>query len=151
MILQEMLMRDTSFDKPDAVFLDELPHQMMKIRNLLIGRGKSVINYKMDTRRVPDLLDTHFTEYFDGERSSTVLGHRHVSRDDSDITRMVDPLTVIGSNADNLLSKCQRIIVQNILAQNSIMSPKNPGVIKDATADIINGQMLLTGTEMALL
>jgi hypothetical protein len=74
-ILKKMLVRNASLYKPDAIFLDELSHQVMKIGNLLIWSGKRMINHEMDLRWVPDSRDTHLTKDFDGEGSCAILSH----------------------------------------------------------------------------
>lgn len=72
---------------------------------------------KMDFFRIPDFLNTHLTEDFDRQRSSTVLGHRHVCGENSDLARMMDFLTPINLDADYLLGKGKRGIVEDHLRQ----------------------------------
>src|SRR5689334_6444624 len=54
MIFEKMLVRNTALNQSDSMLLDKLPHQVMKIGNLLVRSGKSVINHQMNSGRVPD-------------------------------------------------------------------------------------------------
>ena len=71
----------------------------------------------MDFLRVPDLLNAHLAKDFDRQWSSTILGHGHVRRQNSNFTRMVDLLPFVRLEADDLLSERKRIIVQDRLRQ----------------------------------
>src|SRR5260370_19572964 len=55
--LKKMLVRNASLYEPDAIFLDELFHQVMKICNLLIWIGKRMINHDMTLGRGLNFLD----------------------------------------------------------------------------------------------
>ncbi len=76
MVLKEMLVRNASFHKPDAILLHEVSHQMMKISDLLIRSRERMINHQMDFGWVPDLRGAHLDEDLDGQGSSAVLRHR---------------------------------------------------------------------------
>ena len=76
-----------------------------------------MINHEMDFGRVPDPRDTHLTEHFDGEWPGAVLSHREVDGKYSNISGAMDLLDTIGSDANDLLRKGERIIVQDVLAQ----------------------------------
>ena len=99
------------------MLLDELSHQVMKIGDLLVRSRERVINHEMDFGRVPDPRDTHLTEHFDGEWPGAVLSHREVDGKYSNISGAMDLLDTIGSDANDLLRKGERIIVQDVLAQ----------------------------------
>ena len=72
---------------------------------------------EMDSFRVPDLLDTHLTENLDRQRSSAILSHRHVRRQDSNLTGMMDHSAPISLDANDLLRKREGIIAKNRLRQ----------------------------------
>ena len=76
-----------------------------------------MINNEMDFGRVPDPRDTHLAEYFDRKWSSAVLSHSEVHRQYSNVSRPMNLLGTIGSDANDLLRKGQRIIVQDVLTQ----------------------------------
>ena len=71
----------------------------------------------MDFGRVPDSRDTHLAEDFDCKRPCAVLGHRQVDGQNSNVPRVMDLFGTIRSDADDLLRKGQRIIVQDLLTQ----------------------------------
>src|SRR3989442_10416689 len=52
MVFEKVLVRDTSFDKPDPVLLDELTDENMEISHFLVRSGKTMIYDKMDFLRV---------------------------------------------------------------------------------------------------
>ena len=85
----------------------------------------------MNSGRVPDLRHAHLAEHLDSERPSTILGHGHIGRQNRDFSWMMYLLAAFGSNADDLLGKSQRIIVQDILVQRDSRERKIPAVIKD--------------------
>src|SRR5437867_3766053 len=89
----------------------------MKIGDLLIGRGKSMVDYKVDLGRVPKFLHAHFIEHFDCKRPGAVLGHSEVGVENCDVAWVERLLSSLSSRADNLLSERQRIIVQYALLQ----------------------------------
>src|SRR3989442_2115589 len=76
-----------------------------------------MIDHEMDFGRIPDLRDTYLTEHFDRKRPSAVLSHRQVDRKYSNVSWAKDLPETIGSDANDLLRKGQRIIVQNVLTQ----------------------------------
>jgi hypothetical protein len=116
-ILKKMLVRNASLYKPDAIFLDELSHQVVKIGNLLIWSGKRMINHEMDLRWVPHFRDTHLAEDFDRKRSGAVLSHRKVDGQYGNVSRAIDIARAIGSDANDLLGEGQRLIAQDVLTQ----------------------------------
>ena len=73
----------------------------------------------MDSFRVPDLLNTHLTEDLDRQRSRAVLSHGHVSRQNSNLAREVELPASVSFDANDLLSKRKRVIVENRLRQVS--------------------------------
>ncbi len=99
------------------MLLDELSHQMMKICDLLVRSRKGMINNEMDFGRVPDPRDPHLAEHFDCKWPSAVLSHSEVHGQYSNVSRAMDPLGTIGSDANDLLCKGKRIIVQDVLTQ----------------------------------
>jgi hypothetical protein len=109
------------------MLLDELSHQMMKISDLLVGSRERVIDHKMNLGRVPDPRYTHLTEHFDRKRPSAVLSHREINWKYSNVSRAIGLLGTIGSDANDLLRKGQRIIVQDILTQLSSGSGEKTG------------------------
>ena len=76
-----------------------------------------MINNEMDFRRVPDPWDTHLAEHFDCKWPSAVLSHSEVHRQYSNVSRAMNLLDTICSDANDLLRKGQRIIVQDALTQ----------------------------------
>jgi len=104
---------------------------MVKIGYFLVGSWERVVYYQMDPGRVPDLRDAHLAEHLDSERPSTILGHGHIGRQNRDFSWMMYLLAAFGSNADDLLGKSQRIIVQDILVHRGSRERKIPAVIKD--------------------
>ncbi len=74
---------------------------------------------KMDSLRIPDLLNAHLTENLDRQGSRAVLGHGHVHRQNGNLARKVDLPASVSLDANDLLSKCKRIIVENRLGQIS--------------------------------
>src|SRR2546425_108032 len=62
----------------------------MEISDLLVRGWKTVIDHKMDFLWVPDFLNAHFTEDLDCQGSSAILGHGHVSRNNSNLSSMMD-------------------------------------------------------------
>src|SRR3989442_5783471 len=114
MILEKMLVRNAPFYKPYAMLLDEASHQVMKVGDLLIWSGERMIDHEMDFRWVPDLRDAHLAKDFDGERPSAVLSHGEVSRKNGNISGVMDILSTIGSDANYVLPKGQRIITLDV-------------------------------------
>ena len=104
---EEVLVGYAALDKPDALLLDKLPYQNMEVGNLLVGSGITMVYDEMDSLRVPNLLNTHLTEDLDRQGPSTILGHRHIRRQNSDLARMMDLFTSISLNTDYLLGKRQ--------------------------------------------
>ena len=76
-----------------------------------------MIDNEMDFGRVPDLRYTHLAEHFDRKWPSAVLSHSEVHGQYSNVSRAMDPLGTIGSDANDLLCKGKRIIVQDVLTQ----------------------------------
>ncbi len=76
-----------------------------------------MINHEMDFGRVPDSRDTHLAEDFDCKWPCAVLGHRQVDGQYSNVPGAMDLFGTIRSDADDLLRKGQRIIVQDLLTQ----------------------------------
>src|SRR6266581_4578125 len=72
---------------------------------------------QVDSLRVPDLLNPHLTEDLDCQRSSAILGHGHIRRNNGDLSCMVDLPGSVSPDTDDLLSKRKRIIVQDCLSQ----------------------------------
>src|SRR5437588_8647711 len=99
------------------MLLDELSHQMMKIGDLLVRSGKGMINNQMDFGRVPDPRDPHLAEHFDCKWPSAVLSHSEVNGQYSNVSRPMDLLGTIGSDANDLLCKGKCIIVHNVLTK----------------------------------
>ena len=99
------------------MLLDKFSHQMMKIGDLLVRSRERVINHKMNSGRVPDPRDTHLAKHLDSEWTGAVLSHREVDGKYSNISGAMDLLDTIGSDANDLLRKGERIIVQDVLAQ----------------------------------
>ena len=112
-----MLVGNAPLDKPDPLLLDKLSNQNMEISNLLVRSRETMIDHKMDFLWIPDLLHPHLAEDLDRQGSSAVLCHRHVRRQNSDLARVMDPLASISLDADYLLGKRQRVIVENRLRQ----------------------------------
>ena len=73
----------------------------------------------MDSFRIPDLLNPHLTEDLDRQRSGTVLSHGHIRGQDSNLAREVDLPASVSFDANDLLSKRKRVIVENRLRQVS--------------------------------
>ena len=92
----------------------------MEISDLLVSSGKSVIDHEMDPRRVPDLRRTHIAEHLDRERPGTILSHCQVCRKDGDVAGTMDLFGAFRSNANDLLGKGERIIIQYALAQGTV-------------------------------
>src|SRR5690348_14130130 len=120
MVFEKMLVGYAALNQSDSMLLDKLAHQVMKIGNLLIRSRKSVINYQMNSGRVPYFWDAHLAENLDRQRSSTVLSHGEVGGDHRNVARMMDSFATLCSDTNDLLSKSQRIIVENILTHHSI-------------------------------
>jgi len=99
------------------MLLDELSHQVMKIGDLLVRSREGMIDNQMDFGRVPDPRDPHLAEHFDCKWPSAVLSHSEVHGQYSNVSRPMDLLGTIGSDANDLLCKGKRIIVQNVLTQ----------------------------------
>jgi len=76
-----------------------------------------MINNEMDFGRVPNPRDTHLTKYFNRKWPSAVLSHSEVHGQYSNVSRPIDLLGTIGSDANDLLCKGKRIIVQDVLKQ----------------------------------
>ncbi len=70
-----------------------------------------MIYHEMDFRRIPDLRNAHFAKDLDGEGSSAVLSHGEVCGNYGNVSGAMDSLSIIGSGANDLLRKGQRIIV----------------------------------------
>ena len=119
MIFEKMLVGYAPLDKPDALLLGELSNQNVKVGNLLVRSRKTMIYDKMDSLRIPDLLNAHLTENLDRQRSGTVLSHGHVHWQNGNLARKVDLPASVSLDANDLLSKCKRIIVENRLGQIS--------------------------------
>src|SRR5205807_1369088 len=79
-----------ALDEPNPLLLDKLSNQNMKISHLLVRSRKTMIYDKMDSLRVPDLLNTHLTEDLDRQGSRAILGHSHIGRQNRDFARMVN-------------------------------------------------------------
>ena len=86
---------------------------------------------EMDSFRVPDLLDPHLTENLDRQRSSAILSHRHVRRQNSNLTGMMDHSAPISLDAYDLLRKRERVIAENSLRQAGREAETKTVVIKD--------------------
>src|SRR5437660_5990011 len=84
----------------------------------------------MDFGRIPDSWDTHLAEHFDCKWPGAVLSHSEVDRKHSNVPWAMDLLGTIGSNANDLLRKGQRIIVQDILTQLRSEAGEKPVAIK---------------------
>src|SRR5437867_7736459 len=89
----------------------------MKVGDLLIGGGKSMVDYKVYLGWVPKFFHAHLIEHFDCKRPGAVLGHSEVGVENCDVAWVERLLSCFGSRADNLLGEGQRIIVQNALLQ----------------------------------
>ena len=89
-----------------------------------------MINHEMDFGRIPDPRDAHLTKHFDRKWSSAVLSHREVHRQYSNVSRPMDLLDSIGSDANDLLRKGQRVIVQDVLTQRRSEAGKKLVAIK---------------------
>src|SRR2546422_2912297 len=89
----------------------------MEISDLLVRGWKTVIDHKMDFLWVPDFLNAHFTEDLDCQGSSAILGHGHVSRNNSNLSSMMDLLASIGLDTDDFLRERKRIVVKDRLRQ----------------------------------
>ena len=76
-----------------------------------------MIDREVDSGRVPDFRNAHLAKHFDCKRSSAVLGHCKVSGQHSDVSWAMDLVSILGPDADDLLSEGQRVVVQNVLAQ----------------------------------
>src|SRR5207253_9888038 len=61
--------------------------------------------------------DTQLAEHFDRKWSSAVQSHSELLRQYSNVSRPMNLLGNIGSDANDLLHKGQRIIVQDVLTQ----------------------------------
>ena len=117
MVFEKMLVGYTALDEPDALLLDELSNQNMEISHFLVRRWKTMVYNQVDSFRVPDLLDAHLTENFDRQRSRTILSHRHIRRQNSNLPRMMDIPSSVSLDTDDLLCEGKRIIVQDSLRQ----------------------------------
>src|SRR5207245_510596 len=117
MTFEKMLMGYATLDKPDALLLRELANQNMEVGNLLVRSRKTMIYDKMDSLRVPDLLNTHLTENLDRQGSSAILSHGHVRRQNSNLAGMVDLPASVSFDANDLLGKSKRVIVEDRLRQ----------------------------------
>src|SRR5207245_9689001 len=111
MTFEKMLMGYATLDKPDALLLRELANQNMEVGNLLVRSRKTMIYDKMDSLRVPDLLNTHLTEDLDRQGSRAILGHSHIGRQNRDFARMVNLLASFGFNAVDLIRLRQRVVI----------------------------------------
>ena len=111
MIFEKMLVGYAALNKSDALLLDKFSNQNMEISHLLIRSRKTMVYDEVDFLRVPNLLDTHLTEDLDRQRSSAILGHGHVGRQNSDLSSMVGLPASISFDADDLLSERKRVIV----------------------------------------
>ena len=99
------------------MLLDKFSYQMMKVSDFLIRSREGMINNEMDFGRVPNPRDTHLTKHFNRKWPSAVLSHSEVHRQYSNVSRAMNLLDTIGSDANDLLAKGQRIIVQDVLMQ----------------------------------
>ncbi len=79
----------------------------MEVRYLLVRCRVGVVDYKMDSRWVPELLHTHLAEDLDCQRAGTVLGHCKVRSENRNVSWMVDLLASLSPKTDNLLGKSQ--------------------------------------------
>src|SRR2546427_2473218 len=91
----------------------------------------------MDFFRLPDLLNTQLPEDLDSQGSRTVLGHRHIGRQDSNLPRMMDFPACVSLDTDNLLSERKGIIVQDRLRQLRSRGGTKTVVIKDETLSLV--------------
>ena len=66
-----------------------------------------MINHEMDFGRVPDPGYTHLAEDFDCKWPGAVLSHSEVHGQYSNVSRAMDLLGIIGSDANDLLRKGQ--------------------------------------------
>src|SRR5437879_6707352 len=112
------------------MLLDKLSHQVMKIGDLLVGSREGMIDNEMDFGRVPDPRDPHLAEHFDCKWPSAVLSHSEVHGQYSNVSRGMDPLGPIGSDANDLLCKGKRIIIKDILTQPRHESDEELSAIK---------------------
>jgi len=101
MVFEKMLVGYAALDKPDALLLGEFSNQNVKVGDLLVRSRKTMIYDKMDSLRIPDLLNAHLTENLDRQRSGTVLSHGHIRGQDSNLTGPMDFLGPIGFNAND--------------------------------------------------
>jgi len=86
-----------------------------------------MIDREMDFGRGPDLRNAHLAEHFDCKRSSAVLSHGKVDGQYSDVSRAMDLVSSLRPDADDLLSEGQRVVVQNVLTQQSSEAGEKTG------------------------
>jgi len=139
MVFEKMLVGNTTLDKPDTLLLGELSNQNVEVGNFLVRSGKTMVYDEMNSFRVPDLLDTHLTENLDRQRSSTILRHRHVRRQNCNLARMMDPPASISFDADDLLGKRERVIIQNRLRQAGREAEPKLSLLKMNPSELLSG------------
>src|SRR2546428_13484509 len=83
-----MLMGNTSLHESASHLSNEFTDQIVKVGDLLVRRRIGVIDYEMDPRWIPELLDPHLPDDLDRQGPSTILCHSKVDRQDHDISRM---------------------------------------------------------------
>jgi len=117
MIFEKMLVGNTTLNEPDALLLGEFSNQNMEVSHFFIRSWKTMVYNEMDSFRVPDLLDPHLTENLDRQGSSAILSHGHVRRQNSNLAGMVDLPASVSFDANDLLGKSKRVIVEDRLRQ----------------------------------
>src|SRR2546425_7082240 len=100
-----MLMGNTSLHESASHLSNEFTDQIMEVSNLLVRRKIRVIDYEMDPRWIPELLDPHLPDDLDRQGPSTILCHSKVDRQGHDISRMEHVMLAAfgGTDAHDLL------------------------------------------------
>src|SRR2546426_8518724 len=93
-----MLMGNTSLHESASHLSNEFTDQIVKVGDLLVRRRIGVIDYEMDARWVPELLDPHFSNDLNRQWTRTVLRHSKVDRQNHDIPRIDRKSTRLNSS-----------------------------------------------------
>src|SRR2546422_9991282 len=83
-----MLMGNTSLHESASHLSNEFTDQIVKVSNLLVRRRIRVIDYEMDPRWIPELLDPHLSNDLNRKGTCTVLRHSKINRQNNDVTWM---------------------------------------------------------------
>src|SRR2546426_8384257 len=82
----------------------------MEVGDLLVRRWICVVDYQMDARRVPQLLDPHLSNDLNRQGTSTILGHSKIDRQNNDVSWMEQVMFAAfgGTDAHDFLRERER-------------------------------------------